>query len=145
MTPKDRASTARIRSYLKDKICFQKIIINKKGSLKLAGSLVELRQALEHHLSAGRPIPSAEFPVAVTCDSSAHPCNHVSPDMNEDHIETAPFLFTKQGQCVAVYFVERFYTRQLEVKESGSKACAIFRAGQRSEALFSLAFTGRCG
>ena len=117
------ASTARMRLYLKDEIRFQKTIVNKKGSLKLAGSLVELQKALEHHLSSGRPVPSADIPVAVNCELSAHRGNDMSPDRNEDPVEAALFQFTKQGQWVAVYFIERFYIGQvLEVKEDGSKA-----------------------
>ena len=125
------ASIARLKQYLKDEIRFQKTVVVKKGTLKLAGSLQELKRALEQHLPKERADPDvaslvssaaddlpAPDPLSATSDSPApDPLSAASDSPASDpsavDSDGTPFQFSNQGQWVAVYWSDRFYIGQV--------------------------------
>jgi len=77
---------------LKDQIRYQKSILNRKGDLRLSGSLEELTQILKDHLQ----------------DENS---DEQAPE--EAFLESEPFAFQHQGQWVAVFYDDQFYIGQV--------------------------------
>ena len=121
-----------IKEAFKNEIRSQKTVLNSKGTLKLSGNISDLakaRQDLPQDQSAASPpspgLPTQQCPGGEPLPQPPPPkCRH--PESSADagpsalpESETAgdpddlPFSFSGQGQWVATYYDEQFFTGQV--------------------------------
>jgi hypothetical protein len=97
-----------VKEVLKDYIRFQKTVLRRKGTLKLAGTVTELTRALELHLpekedaqpQVSAPAPDAEQVANVTeleVDAAEPEVEVAEPEADAGHYET--FKFTRGVGC----------------------------------------------
>ena len=118
-------------------IRFQKTVLRRKGTLKLAGTVTELTRALELHLPEEEdaqpqmpaPAPDAEQAADVAelevdaaepeADPAEPEVESAEPEADAGHYET--FKFTRQGELVAVFYESGFCIGQIiEVQSEGT-------------------------
>ena len=119
-----------MKEVLKDEIRFQKTVLRRKGTLKLAGTVTELTRALELHLPEEEnaqphvpgPAPDAEQAADVAepeADPAAPEVESAEPEADTGHYDT--FKFTRQGELVTVFYESSFSIGQVtEVQSEGT-------------------------
>ena len=142
----------KIKEALKDEIRFQKVVIGRKGDLKLSGTIEQLKQVLRAHLDE-QPVEADVPDETPENDEPDQPPHAVEPgelsdtDQQEEPTQAdaynessddnmtppkkrprlhrehpSPFIFTKQAQWVAVFYDQQFYIGQVLAVHSDTSA-----------------------
>lgn len=104
---------------IKNQIHYQKTILRRPGTLKVAGTLEAMIAALKLHLDDGQAHvrdedigeAAADIPLQAADDEEDQ---HDQEDELDDGQQGEPFSFSHQGQLVAVYHDDTFYIGEVE-------------------------------
>ena len=117
---RDSVSSSAVKEVLRDEIRYQKTVLRRKGTLKLAGTVTELTRALELHLpeeeDAQPQVPATAPDAEQAADVAELVVEAAEPEADAGHYE-----FTRQGEWVAVFYDSNFYIGQvIEVQSEGT-------------------------